>query len=163
MALAYSLRIDFVDNKNKPSFTKIKFPSGGTINQITEFCGLVLAAVNDLSDCRITKASVNVAIDLSGLGLKAVANALADRAKKVFFNFNTSVGGFRAKQFLPTLDESKVVAGSSDIDLADLDVAAYVLANTAGLSVTGGTINVVDGRGNDISGIAYAEEQFRDI
>jgi len=161
MALAVTVRYDFVDEKNKTSFTKIRVPTGFSIAQYVEF-GIAMAQfVANISSCTITGGSITFGIDLSGLGLKTAANSLADIAQKAYFAFNSAVTGFKKRLRIPTFDEAKVNAGTDSIDTVDAAVAAFTTAMTNGIVVTGGTIQPSTERGQDLTSLSEAREVFR--
>jgi len=161
MALAVSFRFDFVDAKGKPSFTKVRVPTGFTISGYTDFGILMAQLLANLSTCRMTGASFCVGLDLSSSTIKAIPSGLSDIAQKALFGFSTVVSGLRTKMKLPAISESKMVLGSDVLDLSDVDVAGFISAMETGVVVTGGTIEPTDLRGNNISILDYARELFR--
>lgn len=161
MALAVSIRIDFTDSKGKSSFTKVRVPNGFSISDYLEFAEAISQLMTNMSVAQVTSASVSVALDLSGATIRAVATNVADVAQKAFFQFSSALAGFRKRMRIPTLDETKVPVGTSSIDQADVDVAAFITAMEDGIVTTGGTIDPVDARGNDLVSVSIAEEVFR--
>ena len=161
MGLAISVRFDFVDNKGKPSFTKVRVPLGFTISQYIEFGQGMAQLMANISTGQITRASFCAGLDLSGATIKGTPSGLSDIAQKGLFGFSTSVAGFRTKMKIPAISETKVVAGSDTIDQADVDVAAFITAMENGIVVTGGTISPTDQRENDIVSTDYSRELFR--
>jgi hypothetical protein len=161
MALAVAVRFDFIDNKGKTSFTKIRVPNGFSIPQYTEF-GLAMGQlVSNVSACRITSSSVTFSLSLSGLALKVVANVLADTAQKGYFAFLSAVNGFFKRVRIPTFDETKTNEASDTIDTLDADVAAFVAAMENGIVVTGGTIQPSTERMQDLVSLSDTREVFR--
>lgn len=157
MALAFTAQIDFVDAKNKASFTRIRIPTGLTIAQYTSFIQDAAQAITDISGCIVTGASLNVALDLAGASLGSAAAAAANIATKAFFKVRSAVSGFFAKMSLPTFDEDNlVVAGSDAIDTADTAVAAYITLVETG----DGTVVPCDKYGNDLTDVDIARELF---
>jgi len=161
MVLAVSVRFDLQDDKGKTSFTKVRVPTGFSISQYGEFAQGMAQLIADLSQCKVTRASFCVGLDLSGASIKPAATAFSDIAQKILVGFSTVLAGFRTKMKIPALDENKVVAGSDALDLADPDVAGFLSAMENGIVTTGGTIQPTDMRLNDISGTDYARELFR--
>jgi len=161
MPLAVSLRFDFVDVKNKKSFTKIRVPNGFTLSQYVEAAQAFAQILTNLSNGSVTNASVTFGLDLAGLGLSTVASGLADVYQKARFQFSTVASGFRAFFRIPTFSETKVVYGSDAIDDSDIDVAAFITAMENGVVVTGGTISPCDMRENDIAALQFAREIHR--
>lgn len=158
MVLAVGVKVSFVDAKNKTSSTRLALPNSLSLVQIGEFLTAGAQIITNMTTCRITSISATFSVDISGLGLKATANVLADAAKKAFFGFNTAVSGFFTKMKVPTIDESKVAAGSDAIDTEDSDVAAFRTMFINGVAVTGGTASPCDSYENDIVSGRYSRE-----
>lgn len=157
MALAFTAQIDFVDAKNKASFTRIRIPTALTIAQYTSFIQDAAQALTDISGCLVTGASLNVALDLAGASLGAAAAAAANIATKGFFKIKSAVSGFFAKLQIPTFDEDNlVIAGSDQIDLADTAVATFVTLLEDG----DGTVVPCDKYGNALTDVDIARELF---
>lgn len=161
MVLAVAVRFDFIDDKGKSSFTKVRVPTGFSIDQYGEFGVAMAQLIANISNCRITRASFVVGLDLSGATIKAVASGLSDIAQKALMGFSTVVAGLRTKLKLPALSEVKVNVGSDTLDQADPDVAAFITAMENGIAVTGGTVEPTDSRENDVITTDYARELFR--
>lgn len=161
MGLAVSVRFDFIDDKGKRSFTKVRVPTGFTIPQYGEFVLGMAQLLADMSTGRITHASFCIGLDLTTATIKAVASGLSDIAQKGLFGFSTDVAGFRTKTKLPALSETSILSGTDKIDQADADVAAFISAMETGIVVTAGTVSPTDMRGNDIVTTDYARELFR--
>jgi len=161
MALAVTCRLSFVDGKGKPSFTKIRIPTGFSISQMLEFAVAVAQLATTISVGSITRASICVGIDLSSATIKASPMANSDIAEKGLFGWATAVSGFRTKSWLPAFSEAMLVNASDAVDQVDADVAAYITAMENGIVVTGGTVQPTDRRENDVVGVEYAIEKFR--
>lgn len=161
MVLAVTVRFDFIDDKGKTSFTKIRVPTGFSIAQYGEF-GLAMGQfIANISTCRMTGASLSFNVDLAGLGLKAVATAVADTAQKGYFSFLSAATGFFKRIRIPTFNEALVNQGSDGIDTVDPAVMAFTSAMTSGIVVTGGTVEPVTERGHDLVSLNDAREVFR--
>jgi len=157
MAFAFIAQIDFVDAKNKSSFTRIRIPSGLTYAQYVAFIQDAAQAATDISGCLVTGASLNLAIDLTAASLGGVAAAAADIASKAFFKVKSAVAGFFAKFQIPTFDEDNlVIAGSDEIDTADTAVATFITL----LETGDGTVVPCDKYGNALTDTEIAREQF---
>lgn len=161
MALAVTVRFDFVDQKSKPSFTKVRIPTGFSITAMTEFAQGMAQLIANISDGRLTRASICVGLSLATATLKATPDSDADIAEKGFFGFGTALAGFRTKMKLPAWNEIYTIAGSDAINQADPNVAAFLAAMEDGLAVTGGTIAPTDIRENDVTTTDYGRELFR--
>lgn len=161
MALAVSVRFDFVDDKGKTSFTKVFVPTGFSIAQYVEFAQGMGQLLANASICRLTRASVVFGLNLSTATIKIAALTVSDVAQKAFFQFRTAVSGFFARMKIPALKETLVNPGSDSIDQSNASVAAFITAMENGIVVTGATISPVDDRGNDIVDTTIAREVFR--
>lgn len=161
MAIAVSIRYDFIDDKGKTSFTKIRIPQGLTIAQYTGFAQGMAQLLADISFARITSASICIAIDLSTATIKAVAQATSDIAEKAYFAFNTAVNGIRKRLRLPSFSEAFVLQGTDAIDENDPLISAFVDAMEVGITTPGGVIAPVDSRLNDLTTLREAREVFR--
>ena len=155
MPLALIVQVDFVDAKNKTSFTRVRVPNGFTIAQYTTFAQDLAQAVTNISGCRVTGASIGLNFTFTGLG--AAAAAAADVASKAYFKARSAVAGFFAKFYIPTFDEDTLVlAGTDDIDTANAAVAAYITLVESG----DGTVVPCDKYGNDLVDVTVAKEHF---
>lgn len=161
MALAVSLRIDFIDSKKKASFTKIRLPTGRTLADYKDFGEQICQLFLNAGTGRITNASVCFGVDLSGAGLSTNASSVSKVTRKGNFRFFTASSGFLAKVRVPSIAESKVVSGSDDLDQGDADVIAYVDDLVNGVTVTGGTMTFTNGRGHDITALKAVKERFQ--
>lgn len=160
MALAFTLRLDFIDDKGKESFTKVRLPTGFTLAQYTEFGQAAAQLFANISQAQITAVSIGFNVDLSGAALKTVASAVTSVAKKLWLRFNTAVTGFRAQTLIPGIRETQVIAGSGDANQADVDIAAVISAFEDGIAVTLGTLTFTNDREHDITTVQTATERF---
>ena len=161
MALAVNIRFDFIDDKGKTSFTKVRVPTGYTIANYVEFAQGAAQVLADMSNAQITNVSLTFGLDLSGQGLRTVASTVSDIYQKIRFQWTTALAGFQAMFSVPATSESKIVTGSDAVDEVDVDVAAFITAVEDGIVVTGGTMNFVDSRGNDITALQFGREFHR--
>lgn len=161
MALAVTVNIVTTDQKGKSSLTKIRVPSGFSINQYAQFAQAIAQLVANLSDGGITEVSVSLPISLSGATIRGAALAFADIAKKALFFARSAVTGLFGKFFVPTYDETNTVSGSDAINVVDPDVAAYIAILENGVNVSGEIVQPIDLRGNDLVDVTQAREIFR--
>lgn len=160
MALAFTLRFDFIDDKGKESFSKMRLPTGFTLAQYVEFGQAAAQLWSNVSQAAITGVSISFNVDLSGAALKTVASAVTSVAKKLWLRFQTAVTGFGAKTLFPGLRETQVIAGSGDVDQTDVDVAAVISLMEDGIAVTGGTMTFTNNRAHDITAVSSGTERF---
>lgn len=162
MALAISMIVNFIDEDGDTSFTKIRLPNILSIAQVQQFGQAAAQLMVNITTCRITGASATFAIDLAGLGLKTVASAAAQIAKKAFFQFGTTATGFVKKMSVPCCSELIVLTGTDTLDDADPAVAAFEAAMENGIVVSGpATIQPTDERVHDINSTLIRQKQFR--
>lgn len=163
MALAVTITYTFTDGKGHTSSTRVRVPTTFSLAQIAEFVPAMAQLIADLSQGELSAASAQFTVDLSGLGLKVAANALADVAEKAWFKFTSAVTGLKKMLRIPTYDETYTGAGSDAVDTADPDIAAFTAAMTNGIAVSGpATIQPTDSRGNDLVSTAEAREVKRE-
>jgi hypothetical protein len=161
MVLAASLVFTLQDNKGKSSSTKIHIPTTFSLSQMLEAGTAFAQLIANLSSAKITNVSLSVGVDLSSATIRAVAAATSDVFQKALLVAQSAVAGLKARFNIPTLDESKVIDGTDQIDLADADVAAVVTALEDGIVVGGVTITPRDMRGDLLSQVTLAREIFR--
>lgn len=161
MALAITLRLDFTDEVGNDSFTKLRLPTGFAISDYAEFAAAGAQLLAEISGATIHRASLTFNVSLSGLGLSTVPNIVSAVARKAYLAFTTAVTGFFSKTLIPTYAEGLTSVGSDDIDTTDPDVAALVSAFEDGIAVTGGTLEMTNGRGHDITNLDVAKEVTR--
>ncbi|MCB7129983.1 MAG: hypothetical protein J3T61_10655 [Candidatus Brocadiales bacterium] len=160
MALAFTGTFTFVDSKGKDGFTVISIPTTFNLVDMRDFVRQAAQAITDISGCQVTGASITLGLTLPG-GLRTVASIASDIARKAFLQYRTAAAGFFNKLKISTFDETKRVAGSDDIDQADIDVAALVSVHEVGIPVAGpATMTFVNDRIMVNSALAIAEQQF---
>jgi hypothetical protein len=144
MALAVTIRLDFLDATGKKSFTELNVPTGFTLTDYLSFAEDIAQLIADVSDCQITSASINVSLDISGAVIKTVANTLADIAEKAHYIFATGLAGFKRLFKIPTRLEIDEVANSDAMNTADIGQAFFIALLEDGATVTGGIIQFTD-------------------
>lgn len=157
MALAITVRFDFTDEVGKKSFTEVNVPTGFTIAQYVTFAQSMGQLLANVSQGRLTSASINVSLDISGATIKAIANTVADIAEKGHYIFNSIVAGFRKLVKIPARVETDEIAGSDSLNQADVQIAAYAALVEDGFTVTGGTILCTDTYMQDLVALVSAQ------
>ena len=151
MALAITIRFDFVDVTDKKSFTEIHVPVGFTIAQIVEFTQDMGQLLANISQCKVTAASISISLDISGAIIKTVAALFSDVAEKAHYIFSSVVTGFRKLLKIPTRDETEEVSGSDAMNVALTDQATFIAMIEDGILVAGpATISFTDNYMNDL-------------
>ena len=156
MALAITIRFDMVDATGKKSFTEINVPAGFSLAGYLDAGTQLAQLIANVSDCQVTSVSLNIALDFSAAVIKTTANTLADVAEKAHYIFSSAVAGFRRLFKIPTRLEVDEVAGSDDMNQADIGQAFFIALLETGASVTGGTIGFTDAYHNDLVSINSA-------
>lgn len=159
MPIAVTLNFTLEDDKGKSSKTEIKVPTGFTISDYVEFGQGAAQLIANISDAQVTNCSVSFGVDLSSLGLKAVAAAVSNVAVKMQGIWNTA-SGLIAKWLVPSPHDTQVATGTDDFDQADVNVAPVITAMEDGIAVTLGTMQFTNGRGDDISAVSTLKQTF---
>lgn len=162
---AYGVVISFQDAKGETSTTIVNIPTGLTLANITIFAQEMVKLVDAMINGIVTRVGLAVTIPLPS-GINISPNSISDVEEGGYFQFRTA-GGYHTSLRIPTILESLVSLGSSDIDTSDPDVAAFVAAMITGIDLTGasptpgsGTVTPTDSRGDDITALLDAKEQF---
>jgi hypothetical protein len=152
------------DRKGAASNTIINVPSGTTMPDAILFAQQMALLIDPMVTGRITRAGISLTVDLSSLGLGAVASDTSDVEEGARFQFTTA-GNFRTSNRIPTFDETKVTVGGTDVDQVDADVAAFIAAMEDGINLVGvggsGTVGPTDSRDDDITATSLAKEAFQ--
>lgn len=146
------------DGKGAESTSRIHVPDNSDVGNFKAFMQNAAGFADAIIKGKIVNISVGLGVDLPG-GLKSAADALSDVEEQGRFLFS-SAGGGTVKITLPTLDEAKVLTGTSVIDTADTDVAAFVTEIVDGetISLQAEHPSAIDG--SDITGLDSAVAWF---
>lgn len=149
------------DNKGKTSTTEVKIPTGITLSNMIEFAQDLVVLFDAITTGQIINVGIGISVDISGLGLTAAPGSTSDVEEKGQLQFQTA-GFYYTTVNVPCWSDINVVSGSDEVDTGDADVAAFIAAMTAGLTL--GDASVVqpcDSREDDITTLVYARERFR--
>jgi hypothetical protein len=162
---AYGIVISFQDAKGETSTTMVNVPTGLTLANLTIFAQEMVKLIDAQINGIITRVGLAVTIALP-TGINISPNSASDVEEGGYFSFRTA-GGYFTSLRIPTFLESLISAGSADIDTSDPDVAAFVAAMITGIDLTtatptagSGTVTPTDSRGDDITALTDAKEQF---
>lgn len=158
---AVAVHFTIIDEKGKTSKTSVHVPTGFSVAQYTAFAQSMAQLIANIIDGQITEVSVSLPLSLSGATIRAVALAAADIFKKVFFQARSVVAGLVGKFNIPTYDEANTITGSDQVDQSDTEVAALIALIENGANISGEVVQPVDKRGNDLSTVSIARENFR--
>lgn len=161
MALAVTINFTITDAKGKSAITKVRVPTGFSINQYSLFAVAMAQLVTNLSEGSITEITVGMPLSLSGATIRGAAVNIANVFKKAIFVAKSAITGLGTKFFFPTYNESNTVTGSDDVDAADADVAALVAIIEGGVNTGGEIVQPIDMRGNDLVDVTEMREIFR--
>lgn len=160
--MTFTALFSIKDEKGKTSTTECNFPAATSLDDAR----LMAQEVAKLIDAQITGAIVRIGLVVqvdAPAGLNGSPAANSDVEEGARFQFRT-VNGFYTAMRLPTFDEAKIVAGTTEVDLTDTDVTAFYTGMVAGIDLTGvggsGTVSACDKRGEDIGALEFAKEQF---
>jgi hypothetical protein len=147
------------DAKGDKSTVEIPIPSTVALAGLAPAVVGMADLISDMMTGQILRAGVTLDVDISSLGLPAIAGALSDVQEKAAFIFRT-VGGYLKRVTLPTIDEGIFAAGSREVDLTNASVAAFVTAMEDGYLAGGEDIDPCDYRGDDIDALTDAREAW---
>jgi len=154
--MAIQVTVSVEDAKGKTSHMFIGLPSATSVINWGLFAAAWATAVDAVMGGKITNLGVCYRVALPG-GLKATADATSDVEEGGRMSFRTEnnwISGFR----IPTFLESKLLAGTKEMDLTDGDVDAVVDLMIDGEAVGGAA--PCDQREDDIVSIETARELF---
>jgi hypothetical protein len=154
------------DRKGLSSNVKIRVPQEFTLDQYLEAAadfGQLLASV---VRGEVVSSTIGIGVDISGLTSNILAAEDVDVEEGAIFSFRTGVdpGGFPMILRVATFDEAFIVDGTREVDLTDIDVAAFVDAIVNGIIVTadaGDTLPIIDSREFEIGQLDKALESFQ--
>lgn len=148
-----------IDDSGERGTTAINLPTGFTLSQFSQF-GVAMATFLDaVLGGRVESAEMCFGVNISFL-TSNVALSTSDVKEIGAFLFRTT-DAFPVHVNIPCLDELLVASGSDDIDIANVDVAAFITAMENGIVTTGGTISPCDVEEVTVFGLDYARERFR--
>lgn len=154
--LSYTIK----DAKNKESVMNINFPENVDIAVLKTFASSTATMINNLIKGEIVSAGIGVEVDLSGATIRSTPDADSDVEEGARFSWRSVVNSFPRFR-MPTFNEAKLVSGTTVVDTGDSDVSAFVGRIESGQTV--GLVNVSpsDDRGEDISALSTAIEDFQ--
>jgi len=151
------------DEKRQASTIEIPIPDTVGLANIPYAVRAIGDLLEPLLQGRIRAAGARVEVDLTEFGWSSVAGLNSDVQEGGRFVFRT-VTNFLKSLRIPTFNESKIISTTDNVDLTDADVSAFVAGMTSGIDLTGvggtGTASPCDYRGDDITGIVTAKENF---
>lgn len=153
----WTVVITVKDAKGAKSTIQVSFPGATLLGAIITFMQNFLPLLDVIIGGQILSYSANFNVsDLGTYGLKGAPAANTDVEEGALFVW-TSENGFLSRNRYPTFLETKILAGTRQVNVADTDVAAVINDMVAGV---GGTAPS-DGRGDDITALSSAKEMFQ--
>ena len=159
-ALTTEIFITFADGDGDETTRVFEVPSTVAITDLTPLTTALLGLITPLITGAFRKAGFTVSVTVPAL----VAQATADVQELMVIGARTT-NNFLKRMNVATIDEAKVfVAGTKEADRGDADVDAFLTALTNGIDISGaggsGVVEFSDGRGEDLTTIEYAREEF---
>lgn len=160
--LVTEIFVEFVDESGDTTRRSFYVDAGTSTADIVLFIPALVQLIEPLILGGITGAGFTVSVDISALNV-GIAQALSDIEEAGTFIART-VNNFIFRRSIPTLDESKVSAGTDMLNVADADVAAFRLALVGGIDLTGsggsGVVRFTDNHGDIVDSNVGAVEDF---
>lgn len=159
IGIVYSIR----DEKGATSLMQVNAPSGTSLTDVAIFAQQMAPLIEALITGAITRIGLALTIGLPA-GLRGSPLSGSDVEEGGRFQFRTSLGNYTSVR-VPTFDESKIVAGSAEVDTTDADVLAFINSMLSGIDITGaggsGIVEPSDTRDEDVAALEFAREQFQ--
>lgn len=159
MPIAPQIIYTVIDASGERGTTSVNLPTGFTLTGFSEF-GVALAELLDaMLGGRVESAEICFGVDISTL-TSNVALSTSDVEEIGNFVFQTNIGS-AVRVNIPCIDETVVASGSDDIDLANVNVAAFIAGVENGIPTIGGTVSPCDVDEEDLTSLWFARERFR--
>lgn len=159
MPIAPQIIYTVVDDSGDRGTTTINLPSGFTLSQFGEFGAAMAELIDAMLGGRVESADFCINVDISGL-TSNVALSTSDVEELGSFVFGSALGT-AVRMNIPCIDELTVASGSDDLDIAHVDVAAFIAGIENGILTTDGQISPCDVGESDIVALDFARERFR--
>lgn len=160
MPLAPKISYTIRDGDGDGAETSVHVPSGDTLQRYGEFA---IAHAEVMEDILLgvfdPTARLSIPVDISALTGNVVADT-SDVEQVAAFQF-ADANNEPVDVNVPGLNPLHVVAGTDALDVADVDIAAFITAMESGLAVTGGTIAPSSVSEADIQDTFYARKETR--
>lgn len=148
-----------IDDSGERGTFSMNLQIGFSLAQFGEFAASMATLTDALMSGRLESAEICFGIDVSGLtGNTALSSS--DVEEYAAFKFATG-DNLPVNVNIPGIDELIVASGSDDIDLADVNVAAFVSAMENGIATTDGTIRATDVGEKLVDVLVNARERMR--
>lgn len=149
------LSVQFVDAKGARASTQFNLQDGIDLAAMQVMAVAMLEAIDPLITGRIDNASIIVPVTGATIGDAVLSSADVEEGARFIFRTDN---GFTTQVRIPTFNEAKFVTATQLVDLADLDVQAFVDLAVAGVDANG---LYTDSRNDPIGELASARESFQ--
>jgi hypothetical protein len=157
--MAFEIIFSVKDEKDKYSTVRLYLPSSTVWTDAIEFVKDAAPLLEALIRGQITRAGIAYTVDVSDLGLRASPLSGSDVEEGANFIFTASP--FQMRHRIPTFDESKILAGTREVDLTDADVDAWVDMMVDGITPVATLVEPCEWRGDDLEACSSAKEAFQ--
>lgn len=157
MAAVVGITITAQDDEDQKSTMHFFLPATVTLAQATSAAQALVTLVDAITSGVIISVSMAFGVALPG-GIKVTPTLPSKVENGARFAFRTA-GGYISSVRISTFDQALIGANSSDVDVEDADVAAFVNALEDGTGLGGGL--PCDYRGDDITALIAASKQSR--
>lgn len=156
--LTHQVFITIQDAKGMRSTATIHIPISVVPQDALDYADLMVGLYDPMTVAEIVSAGVTLAADIGSVGAGAPQ---ADAQEKGEFTFRT-VNNFPFRVAISGFDENLVTASSQQLDIADLDMLAWIDGMITGVAVPSTEVIVAcDSRGEDLITLESALERFR--
>jgi len=159
MALV-TVNLTVVDGKGQESTVALYTTDGYTLPQLVAAVIAVAPMVKNLITGGIARAALLIDVDISAISGIGTIDPDSDTEEGAIFIFGTALGHDKRNR-IPTFDETKLLSGTREVDLSDLDVASFNNAMIAGVTAGAATVTFVDSRLEDLNAVQDAYESFQ--
>jgi len=155
-----SVTFTIVDGKDQESTVTLYTTDGFTLAQLIGAATIVAPLVKGLINGGIKGCSLVIDVDLTGIVGIGTADPDSDTEEGALFIFGTD-GGHDKRNRIPTFDEANLISATREVNLSDIQVAAFTNAMIAGVVTGGATVTFVDSREEDLDSVDDAYESFQ--
>lgn len=129
MTIPLGLTISIEDGKGETGSFVVFLPSTATLAEVETFW----AGFDNLISAIVTGGNIRATLNIPLDPLAIAASATSDVQEKAYAAF-ADAENFLKSIAIPTIDEAVFLAGSKLVDLANVDVAAFVAAMLNGIA-----------------------------
>jgi len=156
MAIPITVSYGVVDGKGEKATIPFYIPSSTAVGDVTQFANALKTLLFEIIDGEIYEINFTIPVAV-GVSSSNVADPDSDIQERGLFTFS-SVDNFLRQISIPSIEEVVFVAGSKLIDLANVDVAAFVTAILTGVGTP--SVANVTSHDEDIVALDSAREAW---